>query len=213
MPKEQLPDFDDIVAEDFSIGGNPNKVMAVSDAWEEKVKELNSAAHFLSDEYWYKIFEHFDERAELQATVEALYQQLADLARSYTTVSDSIFSYFMSYGQAFLDMKDLAELESFDDYEALVAAIDDYNVAEAAVLAARKNVENSVLSSTSDAEKTTCKASLETAEWEQQQAEKLYQARFQAWNKQLAKGQQVKNRLGEDVGVVVKLIKEAELEQ
>lgn len=213
MPKEQLPDFDDIVAEEFSVGGDPNKVMAVSDAWEEKVKEFDSAAYFLSDKYRYKIFEHFDEQAALHATAEELHQQLADLARIYTTVANSIFSYFMAYGQAFLDMKDLAELDPFDDYEALAAAIDDYNAAESAVLVARKNVDNSTSSSTDDAEKAAYEAALEKAELEQQQAEERYQARLQAWNKQLAKGQQVKDSLGEDVEIVVKLIKETELEQ
>ena len=213
MPKEQLPDFDDIAAEAFSVGGDPNKVMAVSDTWEEQVKEFDSAAYFLGSKYWYQFFEHFDEQAELQATAEELHQQLADLARIYTTVANSIFSYFMAYGQAFLDMKDLAELDPFDDYEALAAAIDDYNAAEAAVMVARKNVENSTLSPTDDAEKAAYEAALEKAELEQQQAEERYQARLQAWNKQLAKGQQVKDSLGEDVEIVVKLIKEAESEQ
>ncbi len=218
MPKNQIPPFETFQKPVFHIGGDPDEVLGIWDTWVSFTAAFDDAAMELSgtDISAFEGYEGDTYGILLNSTWP---DKFSEISRSHGLVGDQIFTYAMAHGEARHNMFQLED-EARLDHTALVLAINDYNRAEEAAIAARVHATeaHSVAIAAAltpgavpaAAAAAAAESAAQAAEADQARAEVHYQEAHEKWEGDKRAAQKIKDDLGEDVDRLVGIIGDAE---
>lgn len=205
MPKPPIAPFAAFERSEFHIGGNPDRVMEVADTWLKLADALESTAADMASMDTQAFLGHEADmyRVNLNGYIP---NQGITLSLLHGAVGEDISSYGDLLAHCLAEMWMLVHERARPDHAALQEAITEFNAAETNAIAAREHavlMESMALANPAMVPAAVAAEDAAViAEGLKDEAERHYKAMFKNWEMDRTEAKNLKEKLGNEVGLL-----------